>query len=193
MLILASTSQTRQMLLRNAAIEFEARPPRIDEEMVKDALLAEGHPPRNIADALAELKALKIREAGFVVGCDQVVDHDGQLLSKPETQVQAEAQLTALSGGRHKLHSAVVVTEDGKPVWRHVATVTMTMRQVSAGYISDYVARNWDTIRHSAGSYTLEGEGARLFHRVDGDYFAVLGLPLLPLIDFLATRGELSV
>ncbi len=193
MLILASTSQTRQTLLRNAAIPFEARPPRVDEEMVKDALLAEGHPPRNVADALAEMKALRVREAGLVLGCDQVLDHDGTLVSKPETPEAAVAQLTALAGGKHRLHSAAVVAEDGKPVWRHVSTVAMTMRAASADYVAGYVARHWEEIRWSAGSYTLEGEGARLFHRVDGDYFSVLGLPLLPLIDFLVTRGDLEV
>ncbi|CTQ49175.1 Maf family protein [Jannaschia donghaensis] len=192
MLILASTSRTRQDLLRNAAIPFEARPPRVDEAMVKEALLAEGHPPRSIADALAELKALRIRDGGLVLGCDQILDHDGTLVSKPTSPEEAIAQLTALTGGSHRLHSAAVVAEDGKPIWRHVATVRMTMRASSRAYIEDYVARNWDVIRHSAGSYTLEGEGARLFHRVEGDYFAVLGLPLLPLIDFLANRGDLA-
>lgn len=190
MLILASTSQTRQMLLRNAAIAFDLRTPRVDEAMVRDTLLAEGHPPRNVADALAELKALRVREAGLILGADQVLDHDGTVVSKPETPEAAIAQLTSMAGGTHKLHSAAVIAEDGAPVWRHVATVRMTMRRLSPEYVQDYVARNWDTIRHSAGSYTLEGEGARLFHRVDGDHFAVLGLPLLPLIDFLANRGE---
>lgn len=193
MLILASTSRTRQDLLRNAAIPFDARPPRVDEEMVKDALLAEGHPPRNIADALAEMKALKIREPGLILGCDQVLAHDGGLVSKPQSPEMAIEQLSALSGGTHQLLSAAVIVEDGKPIWRHISTVKMTMRRLSARYITDYVTRNWEVIRHSAGSYTLEGEGARLFHRVDGDYFAVLGLPLLPLIDFLANRGEVEV
>lgn len=193
MLILASTSQIRQILLRNAAIPFEVRAPHVDEEAVRVSLLAEGHSPRDLADALAEMKALRVREPGFVLGCDQVLDRGRKVVSKPKTREEAVAQLAGLAGGRHRLHSAAVVVEDGRPVWRHVATVTLTMRAASQTYIADYVTRNWDDIRHSAGSYTLEGEGARLFHRVDGDYFAVLGLPLLPLIDFLVSRGEVAV
>ncbi|WP_299817510.1 nucleoside triphosphate pyrophosphatase [uncultured Jannaschia sp.] len=192
MLILASTSETRRKLLADAAILFEARPSRVDEAMVKDALLAEGHGPRAVADALAELKALRIRAPGLILGCDQTADHEGTLFSKPGTPEEAVAQLRALTGRTHSLHSAAVVAEADRPVWRHIASVRMVMRRVSEAYIEDYVARNWDQIRHSAGSYTLEGEGARLFHRVDGDYFAVLGLPLLPLIDYLIARGEIA-
>ncbi|WP_371155997.1 nucleoside triphosphate pyrophosphatase [Jannaschia sp. 2305UL9-9] len=192
MLILASSSRTRQTLLRNAAIPFEAVPPRVDEESVRDSLMAEGHGPRNVADALAELKALRIARPGLVLGCDQTLSFDGDVIGKPETPKDAVAQLTRLSGGRHKLHSAAVICEDGKPVWRHIGDVTMIMRAASPAYLGDYVARNWDSIRHSAGSYTLEGEGARLFHQVQGDFFSVLGLPLLPLIDYLVTRGEVT-
>lgn len=192
MLILASTSRTRADMLRRAAIPFEARSPRVDEAMVKETLLAEGHPPRNVADALAELKALRIRADGLVLGCDQVLDLDGTLLSKPESPEEATEQLSLQSGRTHRLHTAAVIADDGEPVWRHVATVRMTVRVLSPGYVASYVARNWDEIRHSAGSYTLEGEGARLFTRVDGDHFAVLGLPLLPLIDMLANRGMIE-
>nr|WP_281493959.1 Maf family protein [Jannaschia sp. S6380] len=191
MLILASASQTRRDLLQNAAIPFEVRPARIDEEVARAALVAEGHAPRDVADALAELKALRLRADGIILGCDQTVDHRGMLLSKPETPADAVAQLGALSSGTHKLHSAIVAAQEGRAVWRHVATVTMTMRRASPAYLADYVDRNWPVIRHSAGSYTLEGEGARLFTRVDGDYFAVLGLPLLPLVDWLIARGEI--
>ncbi len=192
MLILASTSQTRQTLLRNAGIPFEVHPPRVDEAAVREALTAEGHTPRDLSDALAEMKALRIRLPGLVLGCDQVLDHASVPIGKPLSPEDAVAQLTTLSGQRHSLHSAAVVAEEGRPVWRHVATVTLTMRAVTPAYVADYVARNWDDIRHSAGSYTLEGEGARLFHRVDGDYFSVLGLPLLPLLDFLVARGEIA-
>lgn len=192
MLVLASSSQTRQTLLRNAAIPFEAVPARVDEQAVKDALLAEGHGPRNVADALAELKALRVRRPGFVLGCDQVLAHDGNLVGKPRDRDAAIAQLSAMRGGVHKLHSAAVIVEDAQPIWRHVADVTMRMRPVSDAYIAGYVDRNWEDIRHSAGGYTLEGEGARLFHQVNGDFFSVLGLPLLPLIDFLITRGVID-
>ncbi|MEO0862146.1 MAG: nucleoside triphosphate pyrophosphatase [Pseudomonadota bacterium] len=193
MLTLASSSATRQMLLRNAAIPFEAMPARVDEPMVKDALLAEGHSPRNVADALAELKALRVQRPGLILGCDQVAALGAEVLGKPSDKDGAIAQLTKLSGTRHKLHSAAVLVEDGKPIWRHIGDVTLQMRALSADYIADYVTRNWQEIRHSAGAYTIEGEGARLFHRVDGDYFSVLGLPLLALIDVLVTRGDLAI
>ena len=188
MLILASTSVTRRTLLENAAIPHEVVPPRVDEAAVKDALLAEGHGPRAVADALAELKALRVRRPGMVLGCDQALAHEGDLLGKPADPEAARAQLRRLAGSIHKLHSAAVIAEDGRPVWRHVADVTLRMRAVSGAWIDGYVERNWETIRHCAGGYALEGEGARLFAAVQGDYFAVLGLPLLPLIDYLATR-----
>ncbi|PWJ21754.1 Maf family protein [Jannaschia seohaensis] len=192
MLTLASSSRTRQKMLSDAAIPFEAVPARVDEASVREALLAEGHGPRAVADALAELKALRVRRPGLVLGCDQTLDHQGELLGKPASPEAAVAQLMRLRGGSHKLHSAAVLAEDGRPVWRHVGDVTMVMRPASPAYLDDYVARNWDTIRHSAGAYTLEGEGARLFHQVRGDFFSVLGLPLLPLIDYLVTRGEIA-
>lgn len=192
MLTLASTSATRRKLLTDAAVPHEARPPRVDEGLVKESLLAEGHPPRAIADALAELKALKVRVPGLVLGADQVLSRDGTLVSKPSDPSDATAMLRGLSGGRHKLHTAAVIAEEGKPVWRYVAEVTMVMRACSDAYLAAYVDRNWETIRHSAGSYALEGEGARLFHQVQGDMFAVLGLPLLPVLDYLATRGVID-
>ncbi|MFD0859492.1 Maf family protein [Roseovarius aquimarinus] len=194
-IILASQSQIRRQLLANAGIACDVMPARVDEEAVKDALLAEGATPRDTADALAELKAAKIseRERGaLVIGCDQVLAFDGKILSKPASPEEARAQLRALRGKTHRLVSAAVICEDGRPTWRHVGVVQMQMRDVSDAYLDDYIARNWESIRHSVGAYKLEEEGVRLLSRVSGDYFHVLGLPLLELIGFLAAREEIE-
>lgn len=193
-LILASGSSIRAQLLRQANIPHQVIVARIDEEMIKAALLSEEAPPRDIADALAEMKARKISEknpGALVLGCDQVLDHRGKLLSKPKTPEQAVAQLTGLRGDRHSLLSAAVIVEDGKPIWRHIGQVRLRMRDASDSYIADYVARNWDSIQHAVGSYKLEEEGVRLFSGVEGDYFNVLGLPLFELMNYLTLRGDL--
>jgi len=190
---LASGSEIRAQLLRNAGVPFDTKIARIDEEMIKASLLAEESSPRDIADALADAKARKISDKveGLVIGCDQVLDFQGQLFSKPATPEDAIEQLQALRGQRHMLLSAAVIYEDGKPVWRHVGQVRLLMRDASDGYLTDYVARNWDSIRHSVGAYKLEEEGVRLFTRIDGDYFNVLGMPLLELLAYLTLRGVL--
>lgn len=194
-LILASGSAIRSTLLRNAAVPFEVERPRVDEEALKSAMQAEGSPPRDIADALAEMKARRIagkRPDALVIGCDQVLDFDGQILSKPASPQEALAQLQMMRGKRHMLLSALVLYEDAAPVWRHVGQVRLQMREVSDAYLEDYVARNWDSIRHSVGAYKLEEEGVRLFNRIDGDYFTVLGMPLLELLNYLTGRGILQ-
>ena len=194
-LILASNSEIRAQLLRQAAVVFTVEPARVDEEMMRDALLAEEAPPRDIADALAEMKARKISEKhpdALVLGCDQVLDHKGRLLSKPRTPEDAEAQLRFMRNDRHMLLSAAVICEAGKPIWRHVGQVRLRMRDASDGFIKGYVARNWDSIQHAVGAYKLEEEGVRLFTRIEGDYFNVLGLPLLELLAYLTLRGDLE-
>lgn len=194
-LILASGSPVRAALLEQARIPFTAKPARVDEEAVKASLLAEGASPRDVADALAELKALKVSERNpgvLVLGCDQVLDLEGGLLSKPASPDEARLQLNALSGKPHKLYSAAVICEDGRPLWRQIGEVRLRMRPLSAGFIDDYVSRNWDSIRETVGCYKLEEEGVRLFTRIDGDYFSVLGLPLLDVISYLSLRGDLT-
>ena len=193
--ILASGSEIRSELLTRAGVMHQIVPARIDESMVRDSLLAEEARPRDVADTLAELKARKVSEKHpevLVLGCDQVLDHGGVILSKPRSPEEAEEQLRSMRSGRHMLLSAAVVCENGKPIWRHVGQVRLHMRDVSDAYIQDYVARNWDSIRHAVGAYKLEEEGVRLFTRIEGDYFNVLGLPLLELLSWLTLRGDLQ-
>jgi septum formation protein len=194
-IILASGSEIRQMLLRNAGVEFDVVPPRVDESAMRESMIAEGAPARDIADALAEMKAVKQGQKypeALVIGCDQVLSFEGQLLSKPQNPESALDQLKRMRGKRHELLSAAVICEEGRPVWRHVGAVRLMMRDVSDHYLEGYVARNWDSIRHAVGAYKLEEEGVRLFSQIHGDYFHVLGLPLLELLSYLSLRGELE-
>lgn len=185
----------RAQLLKNAGLDTQIKLPRIDEESIKSALLAENASPRDIADALAEMKARKISDknpGAMVIGCDQVLDFNQTLMSKPTTPDDAREQLTALRGNRHSLLSAAVIYQDSTPVWRHVGQVRLRMRAFSDDYLSGYISRNWDSIRHSVGAYKLEEEGVRLFSNIDGDYFNVLGMPLLELLNFLTLRGVIE-
>lgn len=194
-IILASGSQIRAELLRRANVPIDVIKPRIDEDSIKAALIAESAGPRDVADCLAEMKARKISDSHpdtLVLGCDQVLDFRKSLLSKPKDQQDCIGQLAELRGHTHQLCSAAVICENGQPIWRHVGVARLRMRDLSDDYIQSYVSRNWDSIRHSVGGYKLEEEGVRLFSSVQGDFFHVLGLPLLEILSYLALRGDLE-
>lgn len=191
-LILASASQIRLDLLTAAGIQATALPARVDEQAIRLALAAEDANPRDVADMLAETKARKIADKNpdaLVLGCDQVLEFRGAVWGKPETMDEAREQLLALRGKTHRLLSAAVLYDRAEPIWRHVGTVRLTMRDFSDAYLDAYLARNWPRLADSVGGYKLEQEGSRLFATIDGDYFTVLGLPLLPLLGYLGQRG----
>jgi septum formation protein len=122
----------------------------------------------------------------------QVLAFEDEVFSKPDTIEDARAQLLRLRGKTHRLHSALVAYENAEPVWRHVAEARLTMHHFSESYLDDYLARNWDSVRHSVGAYKIEEEGVRLFSAITGDHFTILGLPLLPLLAWLGTRGMIA-
>jgi septum formation protein len=192
-IVLASKSAARRAVLDGAGVAYEAITAGVDEDAVKAAMLAEGANAREIADALAELKAIKVSRShpGFVVGADQTLELEGELYDKAETVADARARLQVLRGKPHKLHSAVVVAKDGAPIWREVATATLTMRDFSDAFLDDYLAEEGEAALGSVGCYRLEGRGVQLFSRIDGDYFTILGLPLMGLLDLLRRHGEL--
>ena len=193
-LVLASQSLTRQALLANAGIDFEAAAADLDERAVQQAsgLLA----PGDIAALLAREKALSVssRQPGkYVIGADQTLAQGERLFSKPAGRPQAAEQLRALAGRRHELHSAVAVARDGKILFETVAIAGMTMRRLGEAEIDVYLDQAGEAVRSSVGAYQLEGLGVNLFERIEGDHFTILGLPLLPLLAFLRSERLLGV
>lgn len=195
-LILASQSSGRRALLENAGVTFEALAPNVDEDAAKASLRGDHLKARDMADALAELKALKVSgrsPADLVLGCDSVVElQDGQLLDKAQSREEAAEHLHMLSGRRHYLYSAAVIAEQGRPVWRAVDRTTMHVRPLSDEFIRTYLDAEWERARWCVGVYRIEGPGAQLFTRIEGSHFTVIGLPLLPVLDYLRTRGVLT-
>lgn len=196
MIVLASQSASRRALLAAAQVPFEPLSPGVDEEAAKDSLRADGLDARALADALAELKALKVSRrvpGGLVLGCDQTLSlDDGSMIDKAVDRADAAQILRLLSGRVHHLHSAAVIVLNGEPIWRHVERVRMTVRPLSDAFIDTYLDGDWDQLRWCVGCYRIEGPGAQLFSKVEGSQFAIQGLPLLPLLDFLRVRGVLA-
>lgn len=192
--ILASTSRSRRMLLEDAGVSFTARSPGVDEDAAKAGLLAEGAGPRRVAEVLAGLKAMAVSHGmpGLVIGADQTLELDGRLVDKAADMDEARGRLKAMRGARHHLHSAVVVASGGQPVWETVQTATLHVRDFSDAFLDAYLARAGEEVLGSVGCYQLEGLGVQLFDRIEGDYFTILGLPMLGLLDFLRGQGALD-
>jgi septum formation protein len=195
-LVLASQSASRRAMLTAADVPFEAMAPGVDEEAAKQALRADGVGARDLANALAELKALKLSRrmpGALVLGCDSTVGlDDGTTIDKAESMEALATQLKDLSGATHSLYSAAVIAENGQAVWRIVDRARMTMRPLTDAFIAEYLAAEGDVLLGCVGGYRIEGRGAQLFARIEGSHFTVQGLPLLPLLDYLRTRGVLA-
>ncbi|HEX6374152.1 MAG TPA: nucleoside triphosphate pyrophosphatase [Allosphingosinicella sp.] len=194
-LLLASKSAARRHMLEAAGVPFEAIEAELDEAAAKGGLDAAGFDPRGIAEELAQLKALSVPAPHdcLVLGSDQTLElDDGTMLNKPGSREDAFDQLRSLSGRTHWLHSAAVIAEDGEAVWWHSETVELTMRRLGDDFLEAYLDREYEQVRWSVGGYRIEGLGAQLFERIDGSHFAVLGLPLLPLLGYLRGRGLLK-
>ncbi|MBO6504694.1 MAG: septum formation protein Maf [Kordiimonadaceae bacterium] len=194
-LILASKSQTRQAMLVNAGIEFDAQSAPVDEAEIKASLVADGVSARDIADALADAKARAVsmmNPDALVLGADQILVQDGEIFSKAANRDEAKSKLMKLSGNRHQLISAAVMYEHGQAIWRAVDSATLHVRELSDGFIEEYLDALGEDAYWSVGCYQIEGRGIQLFEKVSGSHFTILGLPLLAVIDFLRRRGMVS-
>lgn len=194
MIILASNSLARKTMLTNAGVVVSCIPAMVDEESIRASLISENNKARDIADCLAEAKTQKVsrKHPGWVLGADQVLDFEGKIFSKAQSKADLTSQLSALSGKDHDLYSAAVIYKDGAPIWRFVSTARMSMRTLSNEFINAYVDEHFETVRLSVGGYHIEGAGTQLFSKIQGDYFTILGLPLLQVLDCLRVQGVLK-
>jgi septum formation protein len=191
-LLLASASETRRALLSNAGLSFEVTPADIDERAAELPLLESGASPEDLALALAMTKAATISDRNpgdLVIGADQVLEFEGERLIKPQDMEAARRQLLRLSGRTHQLHAGIACARTGEIIWQHTDTSSLTMRRLEPATIGRYLAAVGPNALKSVGAYQIEGRGIQLFERIEGDYFAILGLPLLPLLAFLRAEG----
>ena len=194
-IVLASKSAPRAAILAGAGVAFETKGSGVDEEPLKAGWLAEGAAPRVVARRLAAAKAQAVSREdpdALVIGADQTLELEGVLYDKVATLEEVRSRLELLRGREHELHSALAVARAGRVVWRFTESPKLTLRAFSPAWLDAYLARGGETLLGSVGCYMLEGEGAQLFERIWGDYFAVLGLPLLPLLEFLRSQGALE-
>jgi septum formation protein len=193
-IVLASKSAARRAVLEGAGVAFESVDANFDEETAKAWMKSQGAWPKKIAQSLAEAKAIKVagRRDGLVIGADQTLEFETQLFDKVETLEAARERLKLLRGKPHRLHSAVVVAQGGDAIWRETVSATLTMRDFSDAFLEDYLATEGPAALGSVGCYRLEGPGVQLFAQIEGDYFAILGLPLLGLLDFLRQHGAVA-
>lgn len=194
MIVLGSASATRRDLLESAGISFVVDTAAVDEDSIKASMREQTGNPARVAELLAELKATRVsaRHPGaIIIGADQMLDCEGVWYDKPADLAAARTQLMTLRGRSHRLTSAVVAVRDGSRLWHHSDSARLTMRQFSDAFLDDYLSRAGNDVLSSVGAYQLEGLGAQLFLAVEGDHFTILGLPLLPLLDFLRENGEI--
>ena len=194
-LILASGSAIRRQILDGAGLDYEVITRPVDETAIKEAMLAENARLRDIADALAEAKAMRVsrQEAGLVIGADQIMVMDNTLFDKPNSLEDARERLISMRGKKHELIGAVVICENGAPVWRHMCKTKLWVRDFSDAFLDWYIETEGQALMKSVGAYRFEGPGSQLFEKVKGDFFAILGLDLLPVLDYLRTRGVVPV